>query len=1466
MSSKPTDSQELKLGPGWTSLSKHAAHPPSNNPSSTIPPPNSAAPPRISYTKAQLLDFYEPGTTAAIPSTMHEYPGITSSEPLVPVNIAPDDDIAHVSSLAENSLATASEPSPPRSRFQSVPAPRPGVEAILGRDHPQSSAGPPASVSPPDAPAPIPLKKPGHVSSSNRDFWSGSAVLAAAERPNPTGPPSERRPLALKPRSTTERAISPNGHPTEKPSTGQQPPYWSRGSARGGADSNSNWRGGISTGGAKYPGSSLDDVTGATMTTSVGTSAQNAPARKSTSEMGSSHFSHGGGSASMSRSTFGREGGLFSRNNKDTLKPTNTRDLTVLAKGSSRETNSAPATSHHDRESRDSRQHGGPDTQAKAKPDIANENERTWYYRDPQGNIQGPFTGSQLIQWEKEGYYDSELPVSKSTDGDFKPLAIAFGMRKEEPAVAAPPPGFNGTTASKKEAPVATSPMSMRPSREERSRRGVRTVEDMAQEVEKMRLVNRNKRIGKKTVLSDDNETPVDGEKSFFDTDVTSPKDANGHSALKESIDETQVEPSSLVQPTSDVQDGDDEAAVAAPSIVTAKDVLKPDSSIKQSRFAAFMKQEKEVDVNRAAAQISSNDLNEDMTMTRSVPATPRARGELATNHDDSTRFGESKIAQGERDETQNTVIEQATPWNTVMMGLQEHPSQGAPAALPSMPAAASDQDIMAIDPAIAHASFARPPIVASSPVQPPIASTAEVSSWLPFSSSVDTGVLNAHDPVLETSQHVQAHGSIPVPLTHHEQAQLHARAQARAQAQARAEAYRQAHVQAQVQAQQRQIQAQSQVQQAQAARAAAVQHASAIAQAQSQSQDPVWILKQRLAQLQVQFDVHYRANIELSHTAQAAQVAMNSAIAGSVEFQRARSVLLQSQAAMKEHNLQMDRIKYAATTTHAHIVNHQNAAAREQQQRQIHAQAPHPSPESHGTMSPHSMTKSETQSPKQVSRNGSMPLNPNNTPINLEQVKAAGDLEQARVADVIERVAEELPNAKRNLNSSYDALAASEGWEKVTRNAKENLEARRANEEENTQTRNRHGPVQGREAHIAEGNPGMSGTLQTMDGSYEIDADSKAILAEAVHRETLIGPNSPERPPTEALPTIAPWSKSSAANPSSNGLSLREIQRQELRSKADEKTVTVQQERDDVSKGAGGRWIHAAQPWGGAGDPTKHPTLSLREIEEEQKKKKASHVAREGGSLTGNAQGTGPRPLGTKTGWASIAAKNSAPTVRRPTTATVVGKRMDEETPFWDSVGSQPHVAAGQPSRPTRPVLQRSLHTTAQNHTAVAARQPIPKAPSVSATARKAPVQGKPNKSESREAAPEENVVIGGRISHEFGNWCAENLQKLTGEKSPDTMLCEYLVTIPSAAEIKETILQNLGANDRTRSFADEFVRRLEFERTSVVADAGTGGNTGRKKGRRHRPSKVDPSLVLGFTSTSSRIMQGTIETPEMK
>lgn len=46
-----------------------------------------------------------------------------------------------------------------------------------------------------------------------------------------------------------------------------------------------------------------------------------------------------------------------------------------------------------------------------------------WIYRDPQGNTQGPWSGLEMHDWYKAGFFSPELQVKKLEDPDYEPLA-----------------------------------------------------------------------------------------------------------------------------------------------------------------------------------------------------------------------------------------------------------------------------------------------------------------------------------------------------------------------------------------------------------------------------------------------------------------------------------------------------------------------------------------------------------------------------------------------------------------------------------------------------------------------------------------------------------------------------------------------------------------------------------------------------------------------------------------------------------------------------------------------------------------------------------------------------------------------------------------------------------------------------------------------------------------------------------
>lgn len=1511
MTSKPTDSQELKLGRGWTALPKNSSsmtsttHPPSHASSRAIgsaDPPMVTAAPRIAYTKAELLDLYEPGSTAAIPPDMAKYPGLTSSEPLVPVNIAPDDHIAHVSALVETSDAP-----PGRQRFQSASS-RAGVEAILGRDPTSSVASHsvPFDSSPDHPSSSPPVKKTTHAASSTRDFWAGSAVLAPAERPASSATTStERQKLALKSRSTApDRAASPNGHAADK--TGLQPPYWSRTATRGVADSKSNWRGGstanpsIASGGAKYPGSSNDDLNPG----SSGGSLQHPTPRKSGGETAIS-------SASLNRSAFprDRDGAFFSRG-KEALKPTNTRDLSALAsKGPSRDQPSSSGSFFQDRDTRDSR-HTGTDSQHKSHPDIMTDPRKLWFYRDPQGITQGPFPASQLMEWHKAGYYDEELPVSKSREHGFKALAVAFGIRKDDSLSRTPPPGFMKDLATnKKDNGGGGHGMSGRPTREDRNRKMSKTVEEMAEEVEMMRLQKR-KHIQEKNAARAVNG--IDGsETSFFDESTASTGAVNRRDFLSEAPQDSNDGAREASPTTEKVDEG-----VASDLLPHQKSNdmrktgtdgdVKAKSPLKQSRFASFMARDAEESGDESGHNLTASDVERDIGKDNLTPKTAFMQPQDDAPVSAGSEVVIKQLAPKEDPEAIQSSNATSTAWGAMMKSLQQQQhdqTRLAAKEVPTMPANTAEQDLMAIDPAIAHASFARPSVngssSASSPRVPP--SGADLPPWLQFSSPADLAAkpVSADQPRdMSMPMHIPSHmqSSIGMQATLQNQAQLHDHhARAQTDIQARAEAAAQVERMRQMQAQVQQAQAQQAQARAAAQRASALAQAHAHAQAQAQveaqvqaqaqlqahaqasqtqtqtpmqlpshSQEQTWALKHQLNQYQHRFDLSYRAQLEATRTLQTARRHAAATPVGSVEQRNYLALAAQAEAAVKEHAIHMERIKGAAANAHAQLL--QIMAHGPQQQRDLTIQTSQHSPQPGDGISPVSAGHGDVTSPHQSNGNGALPISSGNT---AHMSGSEVDMKSTESLSVSEEelVRRNQASVQRNLNEAYDVMANVEnsGWERVNRKTKpgivttslekgtpdalaveeDQLQANRSASLETTMA------SQSAVREVAEP-PSLKGEVEEPTRKLSEDDARVGQLLSANHSEQQLH--------AEAAPTVAPWSKPVPSASVNTGPSLREIQRQEeLRNEAQEREARTAQLEREETRAAPTRW-NPVQPWGGAGDQSKHRTLSLREQIrlEEQKRKKSGPAVTEPANVSGTVTA--------KTGWALVA--KSKPATNNRATVSVVGKNMDDSTPFWDTVSPMHRSSlSGRTQKPAysqngQGVAQQTRQTRGSNRPGPLHNGNQQHAVKPQSTSRTGMGEHREKKSLS------DGVVVKGRISNEFANWCTENLQKITGNNNQDMTLVEYLVAIKSASEIRETVVQNLGSSDKARSFADEFIRRLEFERSSVVADAGNNGSMGRKKGRRQRGAKVDPSLVLGFTSTSSssRIMQGTIETPEMK
>ena len=618
-------------------------------------------------------------------------------------------------------------------------------------------------------------------------------------------------------------------------------------------------------------------------------------------------------------------------------------------------------------------------------------------------------------------------------------------------------------------------------------------------------------------------------------------------------------------------------------------------------------------------------------------------------------------------------------------------------------------------------------------------------------------------------------------------------------------------------------------------------------------------LLKHRIANLLRRYESLYRGHLEMTRSSQSARAHAAALPVGSVEHRNFLQLASQGEAIAKDFVLNMERTKASASATHAQLIQ---VMQREQQQREFHTQV------SQGitggptlpALSPvNAIPHMEADNATHSSGNGALPVQ---SPT-VAQSRQDGISQGSRTLEVTTTVVKKeadgsiAEKVQHSTNNTYESVAPADtsGWEKVDRKAK------------GARSGGSHGDQSSLEMDVGTKQDVLSSQRHTevvsptpattANGGRQSAVGGFAPINTGIitpHSETAeASPVVPHTPPEKPVETkVAPWSKAAAATATTNGPSLREIQRQEeLRSKAQEKEEKIQREKEEARAPAG-RW-NAVTPWGGAGDASK-PALSLRDqirLEEEQKRKRAAAQLREAAAAPTHT------PLSTKTGWASVVG-NSKPSPSRP--SAPIGKRSEDATPFWDAVAASapPSLAANRNTRTPYDASNTSSSNGPSRRTTARG----------TSSGRRASSPSKPNK-ESRERSSSEPTIIGGRISNEFANWCTENLQKLTGNPNQDTTLVEYLVTIKSPAEIRDTVVQNLGSSDKSRSFADEFIRRLEFERSSVVADAGNGGATSRRKGRRQRHAKVvDPSLVLGFTSarSNSRMMSGTMETPEMK
>lgn len=88
-----------------------------------------------------------------------------------------------------------------------------------------------------------------------------------------------------------------------------------------------------------------------------------------------------------------------------------------------------------------------------------------WIYRDPQGNTQGPWSGLEMHDWYRAGFFSPELLVKKAEDPDYEPLAQLIrriGNSREPflvPQIGIPgPPSLQAGNAWPSQTAVASTP------------------------------------------------------------------------------------------------------------------------------------------------------------------------------------------------------------------------------------------------------------------------------------------------------------------------------------------------------------------------------------------------------------------------------------------------------------------------------------------------------------------------------------------------------------------------------------------------------------------------------------------------------------------------------------------------------------------------------------------------------------------------------------------------------------------------------------------------------------------------------------------------------------------------------------------------------------------------------------------------------------------------------------------------
>ena len=106
---------------------------------------------------------------------------------------------------------------------------------------------------------------------------------------------------------------------------------------------------------------------------------------------------------------------------------------------------------------KNSKLHRSGDVRAEELP-VVNKNSSDWFYRDPQGNPQGPFSKEQMREWWNSGFFSLTLPIRCQGDVNYAPIGAWFADNKSA-FLEVVPIHLESEYSSFKTAPIPLPPM-----------------------------------------------------------------------------------------------------------------------------------------------------------------------------------------------------------------------------------------------------------------------------------------------------------------------------------------------------------------------------------------------------------------------------------------------------------------------------------------------------------------------------------------------------------------------------------------------------------------------------------------------------------------------------------------------------------------------------------------------------------------------------------------------------------------------------------------------------------------------------------------------------------------------------------------------------------------------------------------------------------------------------------------------